>query len=79
MSIQKSTVAYRLGFLKKLAFSFVKALYAQLFTQKAKKKGHQLGRMGFEGMKNHIIFHQLHKAFMNDLVDKDTFCKINST
>lgn len=78
LSIQKSTVAYRLGFLKKLAFSFVKALYAQLFTQKAKKKGHRLSRMGLEGMKDCIIFHQIHKTFMDDLVSKNTFCKTNS-
>jgi len=75
LSIQKITIRNRLGFLKKLIFSFAKALYGQFFTQKAKKKGGKLKRMGFDGMKDMIIFHQIHKEFMDDLVVNYTFCK----
>ena len=73
--IQQITVRNRLGFMKKLAFALVKSVYMQLFTQKVKKSDSQFQRLGFAGIRQKLIFHQIGKEYLDELVYANTFCK----
>jgi len=73
--IQQITVRNRLGFMKKLAFALVKSVYAQIFTQMVKKSDARFERLGFSGIRQKLIFHQIGKEFLDELVWTDTFCK----
>ena len=75
--IQQITVTNRLGFMKKLAFALVKSVYAQIFTQIVKKKSPQLRRLGFEGIRKRLIFSQIGREYLDDLMNSETFCKTN--
>ena len=66
--IQQTTVRNRLGFMKKLAFALVKSVYAQVFTQIVKKTDPQFRRLGFEGIRQKLIFHQIGKEWLDELV-----------
>jgi len=76
--IQQITVRNRLGFMKKLAFALVKSVYMQLFTQKVKKSDSQFQRLGFAGIRQKLIFHQIGKEYLDELVYANTFCKDKS-
>jgi len=76
--IQQITVRNRIGFMKKLAFALVKSVYMQLFTQKVKKSNPQFKRLGFAGIRQKLIFHQIGKEYLDELIYKDTFCKEKS-
>ena len=73
--IQQITVRNRIGFMKKLAFALVKSVYMQRFTQKVKKSNDQFQRLGFTGIRQQLIFHQIGKEYLDELVCTDTFCK----
>lgn len=66
--IQQTTVRNRLGFMKKLAFALVKSVYAQFFTQTVKKTDKQLQRFGFEGIRKKLIFHQIGREILDNLM-----------
>jgi hypothetical protein len=66
--IQQTTTYNRLGFLKKFSFALVKSVYAQLFTQIVKKTNPRLQRLGFEGIQQKLIFHQIGKEWLDELV-----------
>lgn len=66
--IQQTTVTNRLGFMKKLAFALVKSVYAQVFTQMVKKTDPKLRRLGFAGIRQKLIFHQIGKEWLDELV-----------
>ena len=68
LKIQQSTVQNRLGFLKKLSFALVKALYAQLLTQKVKKADKSLERIGYEKIKQLLGFHQIGREYLDKLI-----------
>lgn len=74
--IQQTTVRNRLGFMKKLAFAFIKSVYAQVFTQTIKKSAPQFERLGFAGIRQKLIFGQIGKEWLDELIS-DTFCKKN--
>lgn len=67
IKIQQSTTYDRLGFMKKFAFAMVKAVYAQILTQKVKKSDKSIRRIGYDKIKQLLIFHQIGKAFLDDL------------
>ncbi|MEM8527798.1 MAG: hypothetical protein AAGG68_24360 [Bacteroidota bacterium] len=69
--IQQSTVRNRLGFMKKLSFAFVKSVYAQYFTQIVKKTDPKLKRLGFEGIRKQLIFHQIGRHTLDNLMMHD--------
>lgn len=73
--IQQITVRNRLGFMKKLAFALVKSVYAQIFTQMVKKSDPRFQRLGFGGIRQKLIFNQIGKEWLDELVRLDTFCK----
>jgi len=73
--IQQITVRTRLGFMKKLAFALVKSVYAQVFTQMVKKSHPRFQRLGFSGIRQKLIFHQIGREWLDELVELDTFCK----
>ena len=73
--IQQITVRNRLGFMKKLAFALVKSVYAQIFTQMVKKKDARFRRLGFAGIRQKLIFHQIGKEWLDELVSEYIFCK----
>ncbi len=77
--IQQITVKNRLGFMKKLAFALVKSVYVQRFTQIVKKTAPQLRRLGFAAIRNQLIFHQIGKQWLDQLMDEQTFCNTNLT
>ena len=77
--IQQITVRNRLGFMKKLALALVKSVYAQLLTQRVKKTDISIRRLGFNGIRQLLIFNQIDKEWLDDLVSKKTFCKNNRT
>ena len=77
--IQQITIRNRLGFMKKLAFALVKSVYAQIFTQMVKKKDALFQRLGFEGIRQKLIFHQIGKEWLDELVWEHTFCKRKSS
>jgi len=76
--IQQTTVSNRIGFLKKLAFALVKSVYMQLFTQRTKKINPQFQRLGFAGIRQQVIFHQIGREYLDELVYFDTFCKVKT-
>lgn len=73
--IQQITVRNRLGFMKKLAFALVKSIYAQIFTQMVKKSDPRFQRLGFGGIRQKLVFNQIGKEWLDELVRLDTFCK----
>lgn len=72
--IQQITVRNRLGFMKKLALALVKSVYAQIFTQMVKKSDPRFHRLGFAGIRQKLIFNQIGKEWLDELVGIDTFC-----
>ena len=66
--IQQATTRIRLGFIKKIAFALVKSVYAQQLTQIVKKTDARLRRMGYAGIKQLLIFHQIGKEWLDELV-----------
>lgn len=68
LKIQQTTTRDRLGFIKKLAFAFVKALYTQIFTQIVKKQSKKTQRMGYSGIQQQLVFHQIGKEFLDNLI-----------
>ena len=73
--IQQITVRNRLGFMKKLALALVKSVYVQLFTQMVKKSDPRFHRLGFAGIRQKLIFSQIGKEWLDELVGIDTFCR----
>lgn len=70
--IQQTTTQNRLGFMKKLGFALVKSVYTQHFTQIVKKTDKRLQRLGFAGIRKKLIFNQIGRDFLDDLMkDKD--------
>lgn len=69
--IQQTTVRNRLGFMKKLAFALVKSVYAQFFTQIVKKTDPRLKRLGFEGIRKQMVFHQIGREFLDELMENE--------
>lgn len=67
LKIQQSTIRDRLGFMKKFAFALVKALYVQRFTQIVKKTDKSLKRLGFAGIRQFIVFHQIGREYLDEL------------
>lgn len=72
--IQQMTTRNRLGFMKKLALALVKSVFAQVFTQSVKKSNPSFQRLGFEGIRQKLIFYQIGKEWLDELIDT-TFCK----
>ena len=68
LKIQQATSRNRLGFMKKLAFALVKSVYAQQLTQVVKKTDEKLSRFGYAGIKQLLIFHQIGKEWLDELV-----------
>jgi len=66
--IQQATIHNRLGFMKKLALALVKSVYAQQLTQIVKKIDVQFRRIGYAGIKQLLIFHQIGKEWLDELV-----------
>jgi len=75
--IQKATITNRMGFMKKLSFGFIKSIYAQLFTQIVKKTSPQLQRLGFEGVRNRLIFSKIGRSLLDELVECDDLLQID--
>lgn len=73
LKIQQSTSKNFLGFLKKAALFFLKALFCQLFTKKTRKRSKKLKLLGFERIRR-LITYNLDNKPLEELISNGTFC-----
>lgn len=73
LKIQQSTSKNFLGFLKKVALFFLKAIFCQIFTKKVRKRSEKLKLLGYERIRR-LIIHNLDNRPLEELVTNGTFC-----
>ena len=73
LKIQQSTSKNFLGFLKKVALFFLKAIFCQIFTKKTQKWSKKLKLLGYERIRR-LIIHNLDNRPLEELVTNGTFC-----
>lgn len=71
LKIARSTTRDRLTFLKKIALFLLKAIMAQLFTQRVKKQHPSLQRWGYEHIRAQLAFHNIGRQALDRIVSRD--------